>query len=405
MDIAYVVQRYLPAPLSGSERYIQHLAEYFSRKNAVTVLTSDAYDWNAFWNPFKRRIPVKMEINNRVRVVRFHVNYGVGSSFFALGYFLRSIGVKIDFVNLLSQGPFMPAVFFHILGSDYELVHATSFPLVHVWLAWLSCKKADIPLIITPFIHVDEEVSSRYCNRHLFSVLKGSNAVIAMTETEKKWIISWGVKPERVHVVPMGIDAKRWRICSGDRFREKHGLSDEELIVLFVGAKRYDKGAVHLLKAMEIVQKRFKNVVLVAAGPRRKEWTRAKEAVKLSGVIDLEWINGQEKMDMFDACDVFVMPSRADSFGIVYLEAWARGKPVVAAKAGAMPDVVRNEVDGLLVEFGDVKGIADAVTSLLKDERLRERLGNAGRRRVVEEHDWSIIGEKTKEVYEKAVKG
>jgi len=108
-------------------------------------------------------------------------------------------------------------------------------------------------------------------------------------------------------------------------------------------------------------------------------------------------------MDMFDACDVFVMPSRADSFGIVYLEAWARGKPVVAARAGAMPDVIRHGVDGVLVEFGNVKGIADAITSLLRDKGLRERLGDAGRRRVVEEHDWSIIGEKTKEVYEMAV--
>ena len=292
MNIAYVVQRYLPAPLYGSERYIQHLAEYFSRDDDVTVLTSDAYDWNAFWNPFKRRIPVKMEVNDGVRVMRFRVNYGIGSSFFALGYFLRSIGVKIDFVNLLSQGPFMPAVFFHILSSDYELVHATSFPLVHVWLSWLSCKKADIPFVVTPFIHIDKTVSLRYRNRHLFSVLKGSNAVIAMTETEKKWMVSRGVKPERVHVVPMGIDAEKWRVGSGDRFRKKHGLSNGQFIVLFVGAKRYDKGAVHLLKAMKIVQKRFKNVVLVAAGPRRKEWIRVREAVKLERIIDLEWIDG-----------------------------------------------------------------------------------------------------------------
>jgi len=75
---------------------------------------------------------------------------------------------------------------------------------------------------------------------------------------------------------------------------------------------------------------------------------------------------------------VFAMPSRTDSFGIVYLEAWANGKPVVAANAGGVPEVVTHDETGLLVEFGDVDGLAQALGRLIADPAVASRLGENG---------------------------
>ena len=89
--------------------------------------------------------------------------------------------------------------------------------------------------------------------------------------------------------------------------------------------------------------------------------------------------------DFYDMLDLFAMPSRTDSFGIVYLEAWANGKPVIAAEAGGVVEVVRHEENGLLVPFGDVERLADSIGRLLDDRDLARHLGETGRSRTLRE--------------------
>jgi glycosyltransferase involved in cell wall biosynthesis len=91
----------------------------------------------------------------------------------------------------------------------------------------------------------------------------------------------------------------------------------------------------------------------------------------------------------YAALDVFAMPSRTDSFGIVFLEAWANAKPVVAAAAGGVPEVVEHEKTGLLIPFGDVDALAQVIQSLLDDPAMRKRLGQAGKARVTRGYTWN----------------
>ena len=86
-------------------------------------------------------------------------------------------------------------------------------------------------------------------------------------------------------------------------------------------------------------------------------------------------IEETEKRDMFAAADLFAMPSRTDSFGIVYLEAWLYRKPVIAARTWGVSDVVADGEDGLLVRFGDVPALAEVIASLLDDPTRRNALG------------------------------
>jgi glycogen synthase len=105
------------------------------------------------------------------------------------------------------------------------------------------------------------------------------------------------------------------------------------------------------------------------------------------------------KLDAYAAADVFAMPSRTDSFGIVYLEAWCYGVPVVGARAGGVPDVIDEGKDGLLVRFGDVEELAGAVGRLLGDRKEARRLGANGRARVVRELTWDHKYAQVRAVY------
>jgi glycosyltransferase involved in cell wall biosynthesis len=92
--------------------------------------------------------------------------------------------------------------------------------------------------------------------------------------------------------------------------------------------------------------------------------------------------------DFYAALDIFSMPSRTDSFGIVFLEAWANAKPVVAAAAGGVVEVVRHDQNGLLVPFGDVARLAEAIGRLLVDRATARRLGEAGHALVTRGYTW-----------------
>ena len=82
------------------------------------------------------------------------------------------------------------------------------------------------------------------------------------------------------------------------------------------------------------------------------------------------------------------LPSRTESFGIVYLEAWLLGKPVIGARAGAVPDVIGDGRDGLLVEFGDVPGLARAIARLLDDRALASEMARHGREKALRLYTW-----------------
>ena len=91
-----------------------------------------------------------------------------------------------------------------------------------------------------------------------------------------------------------------------------------------------------------------------------------------------------ELVKYYEACDVFVMPSHAEGFGIVFLEAMAFGKPVIGGNHGGTPDVIRDGVTGFLVEYGDIDSLTSRILSLLQNEELRQKMGRTGRQYVEE---------------------
>jgi glycosyltransferase involved in cell wall biosynthesis len=116
------------------------------------------------------------------------------------------------------------------------------------------------------------------------------------------------------------------------------------------------------------------------------------------GVVD-----DATRRDMLAALDVLALPSRTESFGIVFPEAWANGKPVVGADAGAIPDLVQDGVNGLLTHFGDVEGLANALARLLNDAELARQLGAAGQALALARYTWPSVLNRVRAAFEIAL--
>ena len=123
--------------------------------------------------------------------------------------------------------------------------------------------------------------------------------------------------------------------------------------------------------------------VIVGDGDDRPRLERlAKDAGVAEHVIFVGGASDQEVAGYYDACDSFVMPSRQEGFGLVFLEAMAFGKPVVGCTSGGIPEVVVDGETGFLVGYGDLDALVSRLVTLLQDPELRKRLGEAGRQRA-----------------------
>jgi glycosyltransferase involved in cell wall biosynthesis len=238
-------------------------------------------------------------------------------------------------------------------------------------------------------------------NPLLWKALREASAVIACSNYEREGMMGMGINPSKIHLIPMGINLEEWKNPDGDRFRRKYRLKGKK-IILFAGTKDYNKGAIHLLQAVEKIRQKVKDVILVSIGLPTREWQKKRSLFHEDDLLDLCYISEEEKREAFDACDLFVMPSRYDSFGIVYLEAWRCGKPVIGARVGAIPEVIEEGKDGLLVEFGEVDQLASAIISLLNNPDLCKEMGETGRKKVIDRFNWQKNIGKIEEVFKGA---
>jgi glycosyltransferase involved in cell wall biosynthesis len=156
--------------------------------------------------------------------------------------------------------------------------------------------------------------------------------------------------------------------------------------LLFLGRFGVRKGIFDLLQALAIVRTRFPNVRLLCGGDGDVAGvrTRARELGIEQSVEILGWVSGAAKQQVLAEATVYVLPSHAEGLPMGVLEAMAAGAPVVATCVGGIPDAVEDEVDGLLVEPGDVDALADRIVRLLGDASLRATFAAKARRKVVE---------------------
>jgi phosphatidyl-myo-inositol dimannoside synthase len=115
----------------------------------------------------------------------------------------------------------------------------------------------------------------------------------------------------------------------------------------------------------------------------------ARGRILFTGKLNLEQLK-----QYYSRSDIFVMPSRQEGFGIVFLEAMALGKPVIAGNHGGAPEVVQDDVTGFLVDLEDPDALTNRLIQLLQDGALGRKMGNAGRRRVEENYTFTLFQER-----------
>lgn len=202
------------------------------------------------------------------------------------------------------------------------------------------------------------------------------------------------------HVIPFGLDLDVWRVLDRRECRRRLGIPAEANVIAFripLGIKHRDaKGIPWLIEALQRLEVTKPTYLLVL-----EDRGRLKELGDKYRIVELGWLDDESALvGALSAADVFVMPSRAESFGLMALEAMACGTAVITTHGTAVADTIHAPEAGLAVPAGDAGALAEALALLLRDPGLRRAKGLAGRRIVESEHSHHTYVRRHLELYQ-----
>jgi glycosyltransferase involved in cell wall biosynthesis len=397
MHVAQFVHRYPPA-LGGAEAWTARLSRSLvATGHRVSVYTTTALDLAAFTDPTGRELPAGTTVEDGVSVHRFRPSFRWPGRRLVLKAMscvpARSLQTLAVPWAPTSRGLWRAG---GDARADVNVVHALAFPYAPVIRAALRlARRRGVPFVITPFLHLGDPDDPRdrirraYTAPHLRWLLRQADRVIVQTPTEAAAVGRVGVPSERIIQQGLGVDPTE--CTGGDRARARQGwgVGPNEVVIGHLANLSSEKGTIDLVRAATELATAtpFR---LVLAGPAMPSFEQYVGHAGRSNWVTLTGPLGEEaKRDFYAGIDLFVLPSRSDSFGLVFLEAWASGIPVIAYRAGGVVDVVRHEVDGLLVKCGDLRGLAVAIGRLVENRTERQAWGRAGRDRLASDFQWT----------------
>jgi hypothetical protein len=300
-----------------------------------------------------------------------------------------------------------------------DLVHAHNmhyFSPVHADILGDIKKRFGIPLVLTAHNVWPDN------NRIWKEMTKRAgiwDAVIAVSHYIKKELVRSGYDDKRVTTVHHGIDLNKFappQAGDSQKLLDRYPEFKGRRVIFHPARLNLEKGSHISLKALDIIRKEFPDVLLVLAGTEKAvDWgsTHHRHVLKISGMIDsmalrdhvfVKFFAWDEMPLIYKAAEFSVYPSCfQEPFGLVMLESMASGKPVVVSRAGGMPEVIQNGINGFVVEMANGKQLADKCLYLLKNPHTCLRMGYSGRKMVEDNWTKEIMTLRTMQVYEETI--
>ena len=202
--------------------------------------------------------------------------------------------------------------------------------------------------------------------------------------TMGKWLKNYicdnyNIAPNKIYSVGGGINIDISKYSSASRTRNK---------ILFVGKNFERKGGPLVVESFKILREKYiNNVELYIVGPYENKFGN------IEGINFIGNISSDELVYYYNICDIFCMPSYFEAYGLVFGEALCFGLPCIGRKCYAMPEFIKNGINGYLIENDDIEDLAYKMYCLINDDNIHEYV-NEMRNNYVQKYSWNHVGEK-----------
>ena len=293
----------------------------------------------------------------------------------------------------------------------------TNFDIIHIHehrhsLAIAThryAKKNNIPYVlqahgsVLPFFQ-KEKLKDIFDKVWGFDILHDASKVFALSEIEKEQYLKMGISDDKIEIVPLGINLDEYNnLPEKGRFKSKYQINKKDKLILFLGRIHEIKGLDLLINSFNKIENENVKLSIVGGDYGFKE-----ELVKQIDKFNLEdkilfpgVLTGSDKIEALVDCDVFIMPSRYESFTTSGLEAMACKKPLILTKNNHIHTWVKDNT-GLVCEF-DENELANSIETLLNNDNLCSQFGNTGRELIENKYNWDNIEKQIESIYKKCI--
>ena len=243
-------------------------------------------------------------------------------------------------------------------------------------------------------------------------VLQDAAAVLCVGDNEYR-AAQAALPGQRIELMPNGVDSEYFASGDDQRFREHYGIPAARRIILCVSRIDYQKNQLALVEALPSILQRHPNTQLVLIGPvtidayQRKILQRIDQLGVQAHVSLIPGLAADDPLlrGAYHAAEIFCLPSLHEPFGIVVLEAWAAGLPVVAARIGGIPSFTTHGEDVLHADPHDWQSLAQQLLDIMGNTQLASRLANNGRKLAQRKYDWRVVSRQLATLYQDLAAG
>lgn len=361
----------------------------------VTVLTSDALSTEQYYFGVSDP-PPEQEVHNGVRIIR----QPVSTRIYRFLKYMNAFNKVRGFSSLLGSlvfGPHFFKKFWLVLKKKYDVVIVGPTPTSTLFYGlFYKIFHPGSVLVVFPHMHIQDRMHTATIN---IMVMKRAEFVLALTDAEMKYLQSRKIDRARIRRIVNGVD---------DFLLKRDVQKDENFndYVLFLGQEGEHKNIPLLIQAMQkIWDLGFTNNLVIAGARANYSSTIDKIIDELprrhfSRIRRINDFSEEQKIRLLDNCLVLVNPSSFEAFGIVFLEAWSRKKPVIGTKIIALKEIIKDGTNGFLFDPKMEGDLEAKIIQLIKGRDTAKKMGSSGYSDVQDKYIWSKILDRVEKIIE-----
>jgi glycosyltransferase involved in cell wall biosynthesis len=411
MKILHLLQNYYPS-IGGTQIFYQRISE-----NLVAVYGDEVevYTTNSLYGPDKdnfKHIPITSEEINGVKVTRFPLQRWhrpvTKLMAKAIAKLTGSVPEKIQQYN---TGPVSASLTNALKNTSADIISASSslYSYMHYPL-WRTQLKAPKPFVFQGAIHFSEQKHKIPFSQKTLDAIKSSEFYMANTLYEKNRLIELGVNPVNIIVAGSAVAMQDFLPVQDNSMSSQFSFAEQDIVAAYIGRLEPTKGLPILLEAFGKAKNNKPQLKLIIAGFKSGYSLELEKIIQQlpddirKDIFLIYDLTKSQKRELYQFIHFLILPSVNESFGMVFLEAWASKKPVIGAKIGAIQSVVDDGVDGLLFTPNSATDLSDKIIQLAQSTDLQHQMAMKGYHKTLSCYTWEIITEKYRAVYVEAIK-